>query len=150
MTGTERTLPCRGARLPIQVATRPGAGAGVLLGLADRLRQRPRDGPAAREAGYLPARMLLARLHQPATRGGREMSSEDELNELNEIIADVREIFSEFNSEDVRVMARRASEELIRLRLMETATVQGLRRQVHDLERRLAYSESGPHGDCQG
>jgi cell division protein ZapA (FtsZ GTPase activity inhibitor) len=73
-----------------------------------------------------------------------------EVRELNEIIADVREIFSEYNSEDVRVMAQRASEDLTRLRLMETATVQGLRRQVHDLEQKLAYANSGPHGDCQG
>ena len=43
-----------------------------------------------------------------------------------------------------------SSDELSRLRLMETATVQGLRRQVSDLQRKLAYAESGPHGDCQG
>lgn len=71
-------------------------------------------------------------------------------DEANEAIVEVREILAEFDSEDVRVMARRASEELTRLRLMETATVQGLRRQVNDLEQRLAYANSGQHGDCQG
>ena len=48
------------------------------------------------------------------------LPSDQEVSDLNEIIADIREILAEFDSEDVRMMARRAVELIAELRREST------------------------------